>query len=416
MTRIAALFLLAPLLAVGCVSQRGHIQPITIDELRDYREARLEERLRSRLVVTMQRPPLTKDSTDDGAIMQQKLLENGQRMGALVGLQLVDHYPIDALGVHVYVYEAETGPVPERALKRLEREPDVKSVQRLNLFRTQAAPGSVDASRPEVELDPLAPLQAIPVEQLAQLHALATGAGVTIAVVDTGIDIDHEDFAGARLQARDLVNDASTVPAETHATAVTGVMLAQPFNDMGIHGIAPDARVIVLRACWQEYVDAAAYCNTFTLAKALAAALDANVDIVNLSLTGPMDPLLVGLVERLQANNVIVVAAHQDEPGQGPFPATLPGVIAATSRPVYARDPGPVFAPGNDIITLLPDDRYGLRDGSSISAAQVSAVVSLFRERDDTITAEVLEALLHGRGVEEEGLAGLIEALRATGR
>src|SRR5690606_22313575 len=99
-------------------------------------------------------------------------------------------------------------------------------------------------------------------------------------------------------------------------------------------------------------------------------------------------------------------------PGQGAFPAALPGVIAVTARTVLSRDPGPIYAPGEDIITLLPGNRYGLRDGSSIAAAHVSAIAGLFRERNPDISAERLDALLHGRGVEAEGLAGLVEALR----
>src|SRR5690606_12697620 len=146
-----------------------------------------------------------------------------------------------------------------------------------NLFRTRAA-------QAEVSTDPLAPLQAIPQEELEQLHALATGRGVHIVVVDTGIDLAHEDLDGASLAALDLVDDAPAVPPETHATAVAGLMLAHPGNGLGIRGLAPGATVTVLRACWQPSADDAAYCNTFTLAKALAAALEADVDVLNLSL------------------------------------------------------------------------------------------------------------------------------------
>lgn len=410
--------LLAVVLLAGCASSQGRIVPISVDQLREYREARLEERLRKRLVVSVkdERVQLLENDTD-GSISRQ-LHEKGLRLAGEVEMQLVEHYAIDALNVYVYVLEAGTQRRAERAIDRLEEFPGVQRVQRANLFRTQTLQPEAGADVtgvPDGDEDPLGPLQALPAEDLARLHMLATGRGVSIAIVDTGVDLDHEDLQGAQLLARDLVGEQSDVPVETHATAVTGVIAAQSRNGLGISGIAPASNVLVLRACWQQTSGDSAYCNTFTLAKALAAALEADVDIVNLSLTGPMDPLLVQLVEALLANNTIVVAANMDEPGQGPFPSSLPGVISATARPVRASDPGPVYAPGDDVITTLPDNRYGLRNGSSISAAQVSGVASLFRQRDPSITAAAVEALLHGRNVEAEGMEGLLEALRKTG-
>jgi len=415
-------FLLAPALALlllltGCASPQPRIKPVTLNDLRDFREARLAERLRARLVVSIRDERVRRLDTDPEQRVAQALRDEGNRMANAVGLKLVEHYPIEALDLYVYVLEGDSADTVDRAARHLETAPRVHNVQRVNLFRTRSAqPDEPGANATGSNDDPLGPLQALPATELARLHTIATGRGVTIAVVDTGIDLRHEDLQGAQLEARDLVGNNPDVPVETHATAVTGIMLAQARNGVGISGIAPGARIIVLRACWEESSDDSAYCNTFTLAKALAAALEANVDIVNLSLTGPMDPLLVQLVEALLARNVIVVAANADEPDQGPFPSKLSGVISATSRPVLARDPGPVYAPGNDIITLLPESRYGLRDGSSISAAQVSGVAGLFRERDPALTADALEALLHGRGVEEEGLAGLLEALQKAGQ
>lgn len=408
-------FLLAPALAltllVGCAAPQGRIAPITLDDLRHFREARLAERLQARLVVSVKDERIDRYDADPKIV--RELHAAGAHLADKVDMRLVEHYPIDALGLYVYVLEGDSVDTVDQAEQVLERTPDVKSVQRVNLFRTETSqPEIPDDISSNFYDDPLGPLQALPASELARLHEFATGEGVTIAIVDTGIDRNHEDLRNAKLDLRNLVDENLDAPVETHATAIAGIILAQPGNGIGISGIAPASRVILLRACWQESREDSAYCNTFTLAKALAAALEADVDIVNLSLTGPMDPLLVQLVEALQARNVIVVAANADEPGQGAFPSALPGVISATSRPVFAQDPGPVYAPGSDIITLLPENRYGLRDGSSISAAQVSGVAGLFRERDPVMTAEVLEGLLHGRGVEEEGLAGLLEALR----
>lgn len=411
MRRLAGLAPLAlMLLAAGCASS-GRVELVTIDELSAYREARLAAETRSRIVATLRAPELRSNppAVPDAAL-RERFRALGRELGVGAGLRMVDHYPLDSLGLWVYVYTANSERALERGMAWLARHPDIDNVRRDSLYRTRSAvpaPAGPDG-------DPLAPLQPFPAAALDRLHEIATGAGVLVAVIDTGIDLGHEDLAGARLEARDVVNDKIIVPSETHGTAVTGIILAQPDNGAGISGIAPDARVLVLRACWQEPATETAFCNTFTLAKALSAALRSGADIVNLSLTGPLDPLLGSLVADLVANGVIVVAANPDELDQGPFPARLPGVIAATARPLLADNPGPLFAPGTDVITLLPGNRYGLRDGSSISAAQLSAVFSLFLQHDPTLSADALESLVRGEYSEATGLEGLAEALKTV--
>lgn len=404
------------LLTTACTSS-PHIGRLQIDELREYRAARLAAAMRDRLVVTVDSQYL--DHTIHGSeagsqSRREHLAAWGRALGGEYGLRFVEHYSLPALGVDAFVFEAPGERVLQFAVRRLERRDGVRSVQRINVFRTQSDAALNDAPAPLVipPGDPLAPLQTIPPEAFEQLHGIATGDGVLVAIVDTGLDLNHEDLRGARIEAHDLVAGNANIPAEMHATAVTGLILAQPDNGAGIRGIAPGASVLVLRACWQDLPASGAFCNTFTLAKALSMALERGADVVNLSLTGPMDPLLAQLVQNLLDAGVIVVAAYHDRPAQGPFPAEVPGVIAATARPVLAANPGPVFAPGDDVITLLPGDRYGFQQGSSISAAYVAGIACLFRQLDPGLRPAELGSVLRGEGVDAEGLDGLIEALR----
>src|SRR5437879_13748718 len=79
---------------------------------------------------------------------------------------------------------------------------------------------------------------------------------------------------------------------------MAGLIAAVANNHIGIVGIAPQAELEVFEACWQLEPDSdAAACNTFTLARALAAAFASGAPLVNLSLAGPSDPLLNALVE-----------------------------------------------------------------------------------------------------------------------
>src|SRR5206468_548036 len=82
--------------------------------------------------------------------------------------------------------------------------------------------------------------------------------------------------------------DAREAVAELHGTAVAGIIGARADNSVGIVGVAPEAGLMALRACWQAPPDeSAAVCSSFTLAKALQFAIDNNAKVINLSLGGP---------------------------------------------------------------------------------------------------------------------------------
>jgi subtilisin family serine protease len=159
------------------------------------------------------------------------------------------------------------------------------------------------------------------------------GEGVRIAVVDTGVDTVHPDFRGRLGRVRDFVADGRSA-AETHGTAVAGIIAAVPDNGIGIAGIAPDATVISLRACWSAS-GALGACNSFTLAQALAAAAGAQAGIVNLSLGGPPDALLTRIVERLLARGVVVVGAVPPSGRREGFP-DRPSRASLPWMPVHA--------------------------------------------------------------------------------
>ena len=101
---------------------------------------------------------------------------------------------------------------------------------------------------------------------VAPLLQRASGRGVRVAVIDTGADTEHPDLQGQISEAINFVSGySSIVPGEFHGTGVTGLIVARPGNGIGIHGLAPDAELIALRACW-EPVYGYGLCRTDTLA------------------------------------------------------------------------------------------------------------------------------------------------------
>jgi len=305
-------------------------------------------------------------------------------------LQLVNEWPMPALGVDCFVMQAEAGASVGAIVDALARDARVESVQAMHSFSTLAYN------------DPLYPLQPAAMQwHLDELHARATGKGVRIAEVDTGVEVDHPDLAGQRIVARNFV-DATDGPAEVHGTAVAGIMLARPDNAQGIAGIAPDARLLALRACWSpNAATSSATCNSFTLAKALQFALDERAQVINLSLGGPRDRLLERLIDVALARGVAVVAAVDRAVRDGGFPASYPGVLAIDGSEGQHPALGLLAAPSRDIPTTLPNRRWGFVSGSSFAAAHVTALIALLLELDPNLQATQLRTALASRKDEE---------------
>ena len=284
-------------------------------------------------------------------------------------LVLVDDWPIPALNLDCFVMRVVGGVASAALLQRLSAEPRVAAAQPMHLYRTLA------------DNDPLAPLQPVIARwHLAELHRLATGKHVTVAELDSGVELTHPDLRGQIGTARNFVDDGS-YRGESHGTEVAGIIAARANNGIGIAGVAPDARLLALRACWQgAQAQLTAICSSFTLAKALQFALQAHAQVFNLSLAGPADPLLAQLLQVALARRITIVAAIDPAATDGGFPASLPGVLAVAGDNDSRQLAGALRAPGEDIPTTLPGARWGFVSGSSFAAAQVSGLVALLRE------------------------------------
>lgn len=307
-----------------------------------------------------------------------------RRIAEAHGLTEVAAWPIELLGVHCLVYVVAPGTGREALLEALRRDPDVESAQPLVQFELRTAAYNDPYAGLQVNLSDLG----VPAAQ-----QWSRGEGVRIAVIDTGIDTLHPDFGGRLGRVRDFVGDGGD-RAEWHGTAVAGVIAALPNNGIGIAGIAPAATVLPLRACWSSTGGVGA-CNSFTLAQALAAAAAAQAAVVNLSLGGPADPLLARIVERLLARGTIVVGAVPASGRREGFPTGITGVIAVDASGPLPAMPRVLYAPGSEVFTLTPVARYDVATGSSIAAAEVSAVVALLLADAPGLKASEIEALLY---------------------
>lgn len=289
------------------------------------------------------------------------------------GLTRVDDWPIRPLKVFCLVYAVPPETAVDELLLALEKRPEVATAQRMNEFVVMATATTGGE-------DPYAGLQhTLETLELRSAHRWTTGRGVDIALIDTGADYTHPDLRSQIADYRDFVErDKSQFRQDWHGTAVAGVIVAASGNGYGIVGVAPAARLAVLKACWYEPERSGATCNSFTVAKALAHAIESEAQIINLSLAGPADRLLADLVAAARRQGIIVVAAAPDDSARG-FPAGEPGVIAVglSKGTASTRAADRVFAPGDDILVTMPDGRFDYLSGSSLAAAHVSGIVAL---------------------------------------
>jgi subtilisin family serine protease len=262
-------------------------------------------------------------------------------------------------------------------------------------------------------------------------HRWATGKGVKVAVIDTGVAIEHPDLLGQIVDHASFVDGGmATFAQEIHGTEVAGIIAARAGNGIGIFGIAPEATIVALKGCWQLNT-ARAECGSWTLAKALNHAIDkAGVRLLNFSLGGPpKDDLLKKLFEKAEERGITVVAAAQKEGPVVPgFPASLETVLGVLASDDHGKVDGAaeeklaglLAAPGIDILTTTPPANWNPDKGSSFAAAHVTGVAALLLERDPGLSPKRMRDILHktarptkASGGKSQPTIGIVDACAA---
>ena len=350
----------------------------------------------------------------DGYLLAQSAHAEAKRVASKYSLREVANWPIRSLAIHCVIYEIPDDRSVAMVLAELSKDSTVRLAEPLSEFHTLSDP---KPAPPAPYNDPLYDLQTnLSALGIAAAHEHAQGSGVRVALIDTGVDTRHPDLRGRIVRTRSFVDrHAPSATSYRHGTAMAGLIAAVANNHVGIVGIAPLAQLEVFEACWQLRPDSDdAVCNTFTLAKALAAALDSGITLINMSIAGPQDPLLASLVDVAIKRGVTFVGAAA-EPADA-FPTGIAGVIAAQGQQRSLK--ADAFAiPANHILTLRPDGQYDFESGTSVAAAELTGVIALLMSSSDTrMATDSIVSLL--KETEETGapVAGSINVVGALAK
>ncbi|WP_033666530.1 type VII secretion-associated serine protease mycosin [Salinispora mooreana] len=221
----------------------------------------------------------------------------------------------------------------------------------------------------------------------------STGAGVVVAVIDSGVDASHPDLAGRVLPGLDLVESSSTADPDPvgHGTAVAGLIAGRHDDSRGVVGLAPDARILPVRVLDAEN----RYDDALVVANGVRWAVDNGARVINLSLGGnSASPALAAALDYAFVRDVVVVACTGNETDSSSstvwYPAREPGVVAVSGldRESEKLWPGAITgretvltAPAAGLVGARPPDGYWRVQGTSFGTPLVSATAALIRAR-----------------------------------
>jgi len=238
---------------------------------------------------------------------------------------------------------------------------------------------------------------------------VAAGSETLVAILDTGIDVTHEDLNGRVVDTIILSGSKTGEDLNGHGTHIAGIIAANRNNNIGIAGVVPNVKLLNVKVAEDNGTVWAS-----KVAQGIIWATDNGAKVINMSLAMPSksQPLEDAVHYAWNHGVVLVAAAGNNHTTAATYPAAYDGVIAVgatnSTGDIWAESNDGAFvgayAPGVSILSTLPGNKYGYQSGSSMASAYVSAVAAeLISETKDANNdgkvndeiADILKTLFH---------------------
>ncbi|MGW0478343.1 S8 family serine peptidase [Nonomuraea sp. NPDC003214] len=254
---------------------------------------------------------------------------------------------------------------------------------------------------------------------------LSTGAGVRVAIIDSGVELNHPQL---RLAGRADLTNTGIRDCIGHGTAVAGIIGAVYVEGVPFHGMAPAAQLLSYKQTNTERDG-----DPDLMVKAIRSAADEGADVINISSATTDFPALRDAVAYALAKDVVIVAAAGNKRAEDgtpipAYPASYEGVLAvgaagqsgALSEFSNDKTPVSVLGPGESITSTWPGKAYNLElEGTSYAVPYVAGVVALVRARfptldQDQVRRRVIATADLGTGTTTAGMVNPIQAVSAV--
>ena len=316
-----------------------------------------------------------------------------QSVATRLGLTQVGYQNFDLVGRGLYRFRINDGRSVSDVIRAMEAEKISATAQPNYVFRLQQDLNAARRTTPT----PTQGYQYILAKwRLPDVHRVAIGRNVLVAMIDSEVDQRHPDIAGAIADRLEPIGQE--FKPQAHGTGMAGAMASH----RRLIGVAPGARILAVNAFGTD-ADST-YGTTEQILKGIDWAIAKGARVINMSFAGPRDPLVeLALKKAYDKGIVLVAAAGNAGPNSEPlFPAADPEVIAVTATDVNdallpQANRGAhisVAAPGVDVLVPAPNAQYQLTTGTSVAAAEVSGVIALMLERKPDATPDAIRRAL----------------------
>lgn len=250
---------------------------------------------------------------------------------------------------------------------------------------------------------------------------------VTIAVLDTGVNLDHPDLVNRLTRGHNVLeNNDQPNDDNGHGTHVAGIIASQTNNFEGIAGLTWFNKVMPIKVMDREGAG-----TSFNVAKGIMWAADHGADVINLSLGNyqPAEVMEDAIQHAFDKDVVIIAATGNDNTDQPGYPAAYSQVIGVSAigqdgtRAEFSNfgDYVDVVAPGVAIASTFLEQGYAELSGTSMAAPHVAALAGLIRSANPNLSNEKVMDIIKQTATEQgnpefygNGLVNIVEALQTA--